>query len=347
VDIIKWGILFALVVPLPFVLGMIPVNLMKSSLKTPAMTYICGWFVSFFVFEIVAIPFIILEKSFNLLTVTYSVIIAVIAFVSIVKSRGLWKIYFDNVKEFFKQPLIVKIGWGIAFSIIAFQMVYAVMYEYYDGDDAYYIATAVITKTFNSMYLRDAYTGALYPLDVRHAFSPTPIYQAWLSELSHIHPAIIAHSVLAVVWLMLMYCIYGQIGNFLLEKNKNYRPVFMILISVWFMFGNISLYTSETFAMTRTWQGKGMMAGMVLPALVLCMLHLASREVSRGIWILYICVCLSAVFATSVSFMLIPTVAGIASIGIGIKKRSAGFTIKMFSCCIPCMLLAVCYMFMR
>jgi hypothetical protein len=347
VEIIKWGILLALVLPLPFVLGMIPVNLMKSSLKTPAMTYVCGWFVSFFVFEIVSIPFIILEKSFNMLVVTYSVIVAIIAFVSIVKCRRLWKNYFDNVKEFFKQPLIVKIGWGIAFFIIAFQMAYAVMYEYYDGDDAYYIATAVITKTFNSMYLRDAYTGALYPLDVRHAFSPTPIYQAWLSALSHIHPAIIAHSVLSVVWLMLMYCIYGQIGNFLLEKNKNYRPVFMIFISVWFMFGNISLYTAETFAITRTWQGKGMMAGMVLPALVLCMLHLVSHEVSRGIWILYICVCLSAVFATSVSFMLIPTVVGIASIGIGIKKRSAGFTIKMFLCCIPCMLLAVCYMFMR
>jgi hypothetical protein len=90
-----------------------------------------------------------------------------------------------------------------------------------------------------------------------------------------------------------------------------------------------------------------MMAGMVLPALLLCILYLADKEVSTGIWLLYICVCLSAVFATSISFMLIPTVVGIASIGIGIKKRSAGFIIKMFSCCIPCMILAVCYIFMR
>ena len=58
----------------------------------------------------------------------------------------------------------------IVFALVLFQMVYAVRYEYYDGDDAYYIATAVITEQFDSMYLRDAYTGYLYPLDTRHAF---------------------------------------------------------------------------------------------------------------------------------------------------------------------------------
>jgi hypothetical protein len=113
------------------------------------------------------------------------------------------------------------------------------------------------------------------------------------------------------------------------------------------MFGNISLYTTETFAMTRTWQGKGMMAGMILPALMLCMFYLADEGVSRGIWILFVCVCLSAVFATSISFMLIPTIVGVASIVIGIKKRSPGFIIKMFMGCVPCMILAVCYIFMR
>jgi hypothetical protein len=262
--------------------------------------------------------------------------------------RGLIKNYSKNIKRSLKSPLYVKIGWIVVFAIIALQMLYAIMYEYYDGDDAYYIATAVATKTFNSMYLNDAYTGALYALDVRHAFSPTPIYQAWLSSLSHIAPAIVAHSVLGAVWLMFMYCIYGQIGNCLLDgKNKNYRPIFMILIAVWFAFGNVSLYTAETFAMTRTWQGKGLMAGIVLPALVLCMLYFSKKHVDKGVWMLFVCVCISAVFATSVSFMLIPTVVGIAAIALGIKKKSAGFILKMFACCVPCMIIAVFYVIMR
>lgn len=244
-------------------------------------------------------------------------------------------------------PAIVKIGWGIFFLLVIFQMAYAVMYEYYDGDDAYYIATAVITCDFDSMYLRDAYTGYLYPLDIRHAFSPTPVYQAWLSRLSGIAPAVVAHTVLGPVWLMFMYCIYGQIGDRLLWNRKTYRPVFMILTAVWLMYGNISLYTSETFAMTRTWQGKGMMAGMVIPALFLCLIYLAQETVSQGVWMLFICVCLSAVLATSVSFMIVPTVTAAAAVLIGIKKRSLRFAAELFLCCMPCLLLGVCYMMLK
>ncbi len=152
---------------------------------------------------------------------------------------------------------------------------------------------------------------------------------------------------LAPVWLMFLYCIYGQIGDRLLWNKKTYRPVFMILTAVWMMYGNISLYTSETFAMTRTWQGKGMMAGMVIPALFLCLIYLAQETVSQGMWMLFICVCLSAVLATSVSFMIVPTVAGVAAVLIGIKKKSLRFAAELFLCCMPCLLLAVCYMIVK
>ena len=346
-ELIKWGILMVLVLPVPFLLGFIPVKYMNSLQRTPAMTYVCGWFVSFFVFELTAIPFILLEKSFTSLVVTYTILIAILLVVSIWQGRQVFDTLLTNMKDGFKQPVSVKIGWIVVFVLIAAQMAYAVLYEYYDGDDAYYIATAVLADGFDTMYLRDAYTGYIYDLDARHAFSPTPIYQAWLSRLSGIAPATVAHSVLAPVWLMFMYCIYAQIGNRLLWNKKSYRPVFMILISVWFMFGNISLYTAETFAMTRTWQGKGMMAGMVIPALLLCLIYLAQEECSKGMWILLVCVIVSAVFATSISFMIVPTVVGTSAVLTGIRNHSIKHLLKMIACCIPCILLAVCYLAVR
>ena len=346
-ELIKWGILMVLVLLVPFLLGFIPVKYMNSLQRTPAMTYVCGWFVSFFVFELTAVPFILLEKSFTSLVITYTILIAILLVVSIWQGRQVFDTLLTNMKDGFKQPVSVKIGWIVAFVLIAAQMAYAVLYEYYDGDDAYYIATAVLADGFDTMYLRDAYTGYIYDLDARHAFSPTPIYQAWLSRLSGIAPATVAHSVLAPVWLMFMYCIYAQIGNRLLWNKKSYRPVFMILISVWFMFGNISLYTAETFAMTRTWQGKGMMAGMVIPALLLCLIYLTQEECSKGMWILFVCVIVSAVFATSISFMIVPTVVGTAAVLTGIRNHSIRHPLKMIACCIPCILLAVCYLAVR
>jgi hypothetical protein len=345
VEIIKWGILLTLVIPVPFILGMIPVNYMESSLKTPAMTYVCGWFVSFFIFEIMAIPFIALQKSFTMLVIAYSSILGIVLAASLYLGRGLWKKYREWICDFIKSPTIVKALWALAILIIIFQMVYAVFYEYYDGDDAYYIAVSVATKTYDSMYVTNPYTGYASELDMRHAFSPTPIYEAWLSRLSHIAPAIVAHSVLAPIWLGFMYCIYAQIGKKLLKQRRKYQPVFLLLIAVWFMFGNVSLYTSETFAITRTWQGKGLMAGMVIPALMLCLLYLADKA-DKGIWILLVCVCMSAAFATSVSFMLIPTIVGLASLIIGIRKKSLVYMIKIFACCIPCLAVAACYVYM-
>lgn len=346
-ELIKWVILMVLVLPVPFLLGLIPVKYMNSLQRTPAMTYVCGWFVSFFVFELIAVPFILLEQSFTSLVVTYTILIVVLLLGSVLQGRQVLQEQWNNLKNRPKQPVCEQIGWIVVFLIVAAQMAYAVLYEYYDGDDAYYIATAVLADGFDTMYLRDSYTGYIYDLDARHAFSPTPIYQAWLSRLSGIAPAAVAHSVLAPVWLMFMYCIYAQISNRLFWNKKSYRPVFMILMAVWFMFGNISLYTAETFAMTRTWQGKGMMAGMVLPALLLCLMYLAQEQCSKGIWILFVCVIVSAVFATSISFMIVPTVVGTAAAMIGIRNRSIKHPLKMFACCIPCILLAVCYLSVR
>ncbi len=354
-EILQWCILLALVLLLPFFLGMIPVKYMNSLQRTPAMTYVCGWFVSFFVFELTAVPFILLEKRFTSFVIAYSAVIFALFAYGVWTSKSVWADFAKNIKGAFRQqPLLVKAGWLLAYALIGVQLYIAVFYEYYDGDDAYYIATSVLTDTFDTMYLRDAYTGYSYSLDARHALSPTPIYQAWLSRLSGIHPAVIAHSVLSAVWLVFMYGIYGQIGNRLLPITKsagraksNFRPVFLILTAVWFAFGNISLYTSETFAMTRTWQGKGMMAGMILPALFLCLLSLARDRVSPGVWMLYECVLVSAVFATSVSFMLVPTIVGAAAALIGWKKKSVRAAAGTFACCVPCLLLAVCYLVVK
>lgn len=346
-SIIRWATLLVLVLPVPFFLGFIPVKHMNRLQKTPAMTYVCGWFVSFFLFELTAVPFILLEWSFTALVIAYTCVVAAALVVSIWKGRHLWKVYLEKIRDVRDMPAHVKAGWAVFFAIVLFQMIYAVLYEYYDGDDAYYIATAVLADSFDTMYLRDTYTGYIYPLDTRHAFSPTPIYQAWMSRLSGIPPAVVAHSVLAPVWLLFLYCIYGQLANRLLWNRKNYKPAFLILIAVWFLYGNISLYTTETFAMTRTWQGKGIMAGMVIPALFLCLLYLAQEKVSQGMWMLFICVCLSGVFATSVSFMIIPTMTGVASVLLGWKKKSLKFAAELFLCCTPCILLAVCYLIVR
>lgn len=349
-QILHWLILVLLVTVMPFLLGAVPVKYMNSFQRTPAMMYLCGWFVSFSVFELVSVPFILLERSFTEVVITYSIVLMVLLGFSVwfgheaIKQVLAWKLW---KKCFSEMPNWTRLGWLVAVLMLVMQMVHAVVFEYYDGDDSYYVAQAVMTNTFNTMYLRDNYTGYIYPLDIRHALSPTPVYIAWMSRISGIHPTIISHSVLSVAWLVLMYCVYGQIGKRLLAKNKEWQPLFLIFIEIWFIFGNISLYTSETFAMTRTWQGKGLVAGVILPALLLSLIYLADQKTRLGNWLLFIMIILSAVFATSVAFMLVPTIVGIAAVLIGWKKKSAKTVLFMGAGCLPCIVLAFCYLLLR
>lgn len=350
VQILHWSILILLVTVMPFLLGTIPVKYMNSFQRTPAMMYLCGWFVSFSVFELVSVPFIVLERSFTEVVIVYSIIIAILLGVSVwfgrevIRQQFIWRLW---KKRFLEMSNWTRFGWLVVILLIVAQMVHAVIFEYYDGDDSYYVAQAVMTNTFDTMYVRDNYTGYIYPLDIRHALSPTPVYIAWMSRISGIHPTIISHSVLSVVWLLLMYCVYGQLGKRLLAKNKEWQPLFLIFLAIWFLFGNISLYTSETFMMTRTWQGKGLMAGIVLPALLLSLIYLADKKPKLGSWLLFISVILSAVFATSVAFMLIPTVVGLAAVLIGWQKKSAKTVLLMGAGCLPCIFLAFVYLLLR
>ena len=59
--------------------------------------------------------------------------------------------------------------------------------------------------------------------------------------------------------------------------------MFMLLLGLWQVFGNISLYTTETFFLTRTWQGKSFAGNFVIPAVIWIFLQLYEEE-KRLIW---------------------------------------------------------------
>ena len=57
--------------------------------------------------------------------------------------------------------------------------------------------------------------------------------------------------------------------------------MFMALMALWQMFGNVSIYTTETFFLTRTWQGKSLAGNFIIPAvfwIFLCLFREEERE---------------------------------------------------------------------
>lgn len=146
-----------------------------------------------------------------------------------------------------------------------------------DGDDAYYMAVSTTSDVFDSMYRFSPYTGSSTKMDIRHSLSPFPIYIAFLSRVSGLHAAAIFHVALPLLLIPLAYVIYGMVGRRLLKGKRRQLPVFMLFVELLVMWGNYSLYTAETFLITRTSQGKAVLGNIIIPALFLLLYMMGER----------------------------------------------------------------------
>lgn len=119
------------------------------------------------------------------------------------------------------------------------------------------------------------------PLDARHALALFPIWEAFVGTMCGIHATVMAHSVAPLFLIPLTYLIYYEIGRELFCNKKRLLPMFMVLMALWQMFGNVSIYTTETFFLTRTWQGKSFAGNFIIPAvfwIFLCLFREEERE---------------------------------------------------------------------
>lgn len=306
--VFQWSLLLILVFVLPNLIGTIVSSNMDKTEQTPAMNYLCGWFLCFAVFEVIAVPFILLQSRFLHVVILYTCVMLVLAVYSVCKNRSVFRKLLLNLRNGWNRiDTLTKLAWVVFGLMLVEQMLASILLDYYDGDDPFFLPIAGMACDMDVMYTRDAYTGYVISLDMRHAMAPTPLIYAWLSKLTGIHVAAVAHVVLAPAFLLWMYAVYTQLAKRLFAKQIQARPYFMILIAVWYMFGNISLYTAETFAMNRTWQGKAILGNIVLPALFWCMLKIMDGRAQKGVWILLVLVSISAFLCSSIAFMFLPT----------------------------------------
>ena len=140
----------------------------------------------------------------------------------------------------------------------------------------------------DTLYRIDPNRGVSMPLDARHALALFPIWEAYVGTMCGIHATVMTHSVAPLLLIPLTYLIYYEIGRELFCNKKRLLPMFMVLMALWQMFGNVSIYTTETFFLTRTWQGKSFAGNFIIPAvfwIFLCLFREEERENRQKDWI--------------------------------------------------------------
>lgn len=251
--------------------------------------WITGCLLMFASFQIIAIPMIL--KMCTLTALVWCFGIVCVAGAAAGLGIRIWKrkpvLRVVSKKETDKISILL---WSIFGVLLLVQLLAAAFMVCGDGDDAYYVAVSTVAESSDKMYRVLPYTGGPTSLDYRHALAPFPIFIAFLSRVTGVHTAALSHVAIQLFFIPATYCIYGMIGDRLLKGKKRELAVFMIFAALVILWGNTSVYTAETFLLTRTRQGKAALANFAIPALVLFMYMLAERlsekkKVEKALWV--------------------------------------------------------------
>lgn len=329
----------------PFGSGLWITSKLPKEHQSIGMIILNGYLVTIAFFQCFYLGFLVAEStSFENLTLVFAIFILLFTGVSVWFGRKIVKDCFAGMKC--REALALKIVF-VLFLVI--QVVMRLTQQVFDGDDAFYIATAANSYTSGTMNYVQPYTGMVSNnIDMRHAFAAAPTWLAFLSKVTMIHPAIMGHTVLAPVLIVLHYLVILQIGELLFKNKKNEKYLFASLVSLFNMYGYVSIYTAQTFFLTRTWQGKSIFANLFLPVLLLCLLWLGDKTKEVKIEnVLYVeagIIMFAGSSMTTMAVALLPMVFMLGIIFLTIFRREPLMLLKGVLTCIPVGLVGILYM---
>lgn len=337
-------LIFCMVI-LPFGIGVLPGRWLKKEDRTLTGIWISGYLVLFALFELVGIPVVLFTvyHGFSRLCLIFGLLAGVGFLAGVVRLLKKKEDYSSLLEGSFPEKRTVE-EWVylVLFALLlGFQLYMAFTRASFDGDDAYYGVQGLIAQQQDTLYRINPNTGRSAPLDIRHALALMPIYEAFLGKMSGIHATIIAHSAAPIGLILLTYALYFQIGRKLFPGKRTEILRFLILMALFQIFGNVSIYTSETFFLTRTWQGKSFAGNFVLPAVLWIFLELfkpvqrGEKRKQTGYWILLALLNLAGGASSSLAVLLSCLMSAGLSLIAAVWKRKPWILVKTVLSCIP------------
>lgn len=194
-----------------------------------------------------------------------------------------------------------------------------------DNDDSRFIASSVIAYETDRMFTLHPVTGEVMENFVDEIYkdvtSPLTIYYALMARLTHIHPAVLAHTIVPILYLLFYYAIAYGIGLFLFPDSGKKAKLFVLLICIFNMLGCVTRYTTSSFLLLRLWQGKSMIANLSLPLIVYCFMRLSENYKDWYYWMILFMNMFFSCLCSGMGIALPLVLVGICSFILMIKHR--------------------------
>ena len=218
-----------------------------------------------------------------------------------------------------------------------------------DDDDAFYVATATTSVDTDTLYQIEPYTGNVYGnFPARYVLSPFPMLAAVISRCTGIRPAVVCHTVYPFFLIPLAYGVYALLAEKVFAGKKEEKKLFLIGVSLIQLYSGVSSLTVGKFLLIRIWQGKAILAAIILPYLLYFALEYGSqRYLKMREWWLLICVMMAGCFVSSMGIMLAAIEVGLLSILAVIKYKNVRLLLQAALSNVLNLLLAGIYLYIR
>ncbi|MDO4521892.1 MAG: DUF6077 domain-containing protein [Eubacteriales bacterium] len=304
-----------------------------------------GYVVMFAVFEMISVPMILTQQSFHLMVWIVAMVMSVGAVASLYLNRKyLPEMIFQGARGTVSQPWTVY----LALALIILQIAVYLIFMSTDLDDAFYVAAASTAMEKDAMYTYSAYGGyALGYVPSRYGLSPFPMLLAFLSQCIQLNPATVAHTVLPLFLVSFAYIVYDRLGALLFRGERKQIGMFLAFISLIHMSSYYSVYTQGTFLLIRIWQGKAVLAGVLLPFLFRNCYKVLRAKPEKGDWLLLFLNVTACCMVSSMGVALTPVMLAVMGIVFALLEKKWKNVCFMMLCGLPCVILGVCYLMIR
>lgn len=335
--------LWLVIVPIILGLGILKFN--KKGNKSVFLAWIIGLLVSFLVFELCSTPLIFAGKSFTTLKDYWFIIVLTLTVLSIIFNakniKDIAKKNWEEIKEF---PIILTI---LVVLVVGAQCYVGYTYMYEDYDDSNFVAKAVITSDTDTMFVYNdigtEYTG--YP--DRQVLSPFPVFTANIANLVGIHPTIMAHTIFPVVFLLLAYNVYYLLGNAVFKHDKSKTMLFLLFIALVYSFGDVTRYAASSRILFRPWQGKSILASIIIPFIIYVFIEHVGKEDDKFAWLVLLITMAGSILLSTMGVMLPAIVLTILTMLFTIKDSTFGYLYKYLICVVPNLVYAFAYLSLK
>jgi len=338
---------------IPFCMGLVLVGRLESNSRTIGLVLPAGYLVGLVTFEIVTVPILLTTRyqNFKYVVIIYTPIMLALAAYGVyseykrIKSSGTNATFLvDSLKGYRAKDVDSRIIWILVLLIMIAIIVMAETRVIFDGDDAYYVTQSLITQQNGTMYATQPYTGRAADVDIRHAMAVFTMWISYIGKLTGIHTTIVCHTVLPLVIIPLTFLTFMELGYRLFGDKRVMLPYFVLFMELLYVFGRISIYTSETFLLTRTWQGKAMAANFLIPMTFVTLIIMFGTK-GKNRFLMPVLINAVAGIFSSLAIVLVSILILVGGFVLSVREKRIKTFIASGLCCIPGAIYMLLYLY--